>query len=89
MIPDMMPSLEDEDMALLRSTRRRNSTGRTLPEYRTLACPKYGHRITWCRQICTPIGNKGDCGRLAPHAMIGKTQAAIAAFNEARRAKSP
>ena len=59
------------------------SPGARLPEYRTLACPRYGHRITWCRQICTPIGTMGDCGRLAPHAMVGKTQAAIAAYNEA------
>lgn len=71
-------------MSLLRPKNRRGRPGRRLPEYLTLACPRYGHRITWCRQICTPIGNKGDCGRLAPHAMVGKTQAAIAAYNEAR-----
>jgi len=71
-------------MPLLRPINQRNLSGRRLPEYRTLACPKYGHRITWCRQICDPIAGKGDCGRLAPHAMIGKTQAAIAAYNEGR-----
>jgi hypothetical protein len=71
-------------MSLLKPKHQRNISGRPLPEYRTLACPRYGHRITWCRQICTPIGNKGECGRLAPHAMIGKTQAAIAAFNASR-----
>jgi len=76
-------------MPLLRPKHERNPSGRPLPEYLTIACPKYGHRITWCRQICTPIGDKGDCGRLAPHAMIGKTQAAIAAFNEARGVKQP
>ncbi len=68
-------------MSLLKPKHHRNPSGRSLPEFRTLACPRYGHRITWCRQICTPIGNKGECGRLAPHAMVSKTQAAIAAFN--------
>ena len=71
-------------MSLLKPKHLRNLSGRDLPEFRTLDCPSYGHRITWCRQICTPIGNKGECGRLAPHAMVGKTQAAIAAFNAAR-----
>ena len=71
-------------MALLRPKHLRNPSGKPLPPYRTLLCPKYGGRNTWCRQLCTPIGNMGDCGRLAPHAMVGKTQAAIAAFKQAR-----
>ena len=71
-------------MSLLRPTTARTRSDRRLPEYRTLSCPPYGHRITWCRGICTPIGDKGACGRLAPHAMIGRTQAAIAAFKQAR-----
>jgi hypothetical protein len=33
--------------------------------------------------LCTPIAGKGDCGRPAPHAMVGRTQAAIAAFKAA------
>lgn len=70
-------------MSLLRPKSQRNRSDRRLPEYLTIACPRYGHRITWCRQICTPIGATGDCGRLAPHAMIGKTQAAIAAYKRA------
>ena len=71
-------------MSLLRPKHERNPSGRRLREYLTLGCPRYGHRITWCRMMCTPTGNKGDCGRLAPHAMIGKTQAAIAAYNESQ-----
>jgi hypothetical protein len=73
-------------MALLRPKHERNRRGRALPEYRTLGCKAYerGHRVTWCRLICTPIGNKGPCGRLAPHAMVGRTQAAIAAYKESR-----
>ncbi len=72
-------------MSILQPKSDRDLSRRGLPEYRTLTCPRYGHRITWCRQICTPTGTLGDCGRLAPHAMIGKTQAAIAAYNEAHR----
>ncbi|MCU0305969.1 MAG: hypothetical protein MUC56_18090 [Thermoanaerobaculales bacterium] len=76
-------------MALLRPKNQRNRSGRPLPQYLTLACPRYGHRITWCRQICTPIGLRGECGRLAPHAMTSKTQAAIAAYNASRAATLP
>jgi len=71
-------------MSLLRPKSERGRPGRRLPEHLTLSCPRYGHRITWCRLMCTPIAGKGDCGRLAPHAMIGKTQAAIAAYNQSR-----
>jgi hypothetical protein len=76
-------------MALLRPKNERKQSGRPLPQYLTLGCPRYGHRITWCRQICTPIGNRGECGRLAPHAMVGKTQAAIAAFKASRAVARP
>jgi hypothetical protein len=69
-------------MPLLRPRKKR--AGKRLPEYRTLRCPQYGYRNTWCRQLCTPIGDKGQCGRLAPHAMVGKTQAAIASYNHAK-----
>ncbi len=69
-------------MSLLRPKHDRKPK-RGIPEYRTLGCVAYerGHQITWCRLICKPIGNMGACGRLAPHAMIGRTQAAIAAYN--------
>lgn len=72
-------------MSLLRSKRDRKPK-RRLPDYRTLGCVAYerGHRITWCRFICAPIGDMGACGRLAPHSIIGKTQAAIAAYKAAR-----
>jgi len=72
-------------MALLRPKHERNPRGRTLPEYVTIQCAAFGrgHRVSWCRLMCEPIGNKGACGRLAPHAMVSKTQVAIAAYNEA------
>ena len=76
-------------MALLRPKHERNPRGRKLPEYRTLGCASYerGHRVTWCRFLCTPIGNKGACGRLAPHSIVGRTQAAIAAYKAAQAEK--
>ena len=76
-------------MPLLRPKHERNPKGRALPEYRTLGCAVYerGHRVTWCRLLCTPIGNKGACGRLAPHSLVGKTQAAIAAYKAEQAAK--
>ncbi len=72
-------------MSLLRSKHDRKPK-RRVPEYCTLGCVAYerGHQITWCRLICTPIGNMGACGRLAPHSMIGRTQAAIAAYKAAK-----
>lgn len=70
-------------MALLRprderpdfSTRRRIHT--------VVRCPLNGHQVGACRGLCEP-SPEGDglCGRLAPHALIGRTQAAIAAHNE-------
>ena len=71
-------------MPLLRPKNRRNRTGKRLPEFRTLRCAQYGYRNTWCRQLCTPVGAIGQCGRLAPHAMVGRTQAAIASFKKAK-----
>lgn len=72
-------------MSLLRPKTDRKLDRRTFPEYHTLECVAYerGHGITWCRHICKPIGDLGECGRLAPHAITSKTQAAIAAYNAA------
>ena len=63
-------------MALLRpkSERRR----RTFRSYTVIMCPYNGHQVSFCRGLCTPYEGYGHCGRLAPHAMIGRTQAATA-----------
>jgi len=45
-----------------------------------LCCPLNGHQVSWCRGLCEPIEGQGVCGRQAPHAMVGRTQAAIAAY---------
>jgi len=75
-------------MPLLKPRDQRNPKNRTLPPYRTLGCAVYerGHRVTWCRFLCTPVGDKGACGRLAPHSIVGKTQAAIASYKAAHSA---
>jgi hypothetical protein len=46
-------------------------------------CPLNGHQVGACRGLCTP-SPEGDglCGRLAPHALVGRTQAAIASHEE-------
>ena len=45
-----------------------------------MRCPLNGHQAGACRGLCEP-SPEGDglCGRLAAHALIGRTQAAIAA----------
>lgn len=54
---------------------------RSLPAYRSLACPYNGRQVSFCRGLCAPIAGVGACGRLAPHAMLGRTQLAIARYN--------
>ena len=57
--------------------RRRRS--RSLQLYTVLTCPFNGHQVGPCRGLCTPIVGVGHCGRVAPHAMMGRTQLAILA----------
>ncbi len=68
-------------MPLLRPKHERRNRG--LPEYRILTCPLNGHQVSFCRGLCQPLDGHGVCGRLAPHAMVGRTQAAIAAYEAA------
>ena len=65
-------------MALLRPRTERKRIA--LRSYTTIECPYNGHQVSFCRGLCEPINGKGHCGRLAPHAMIGRTQAAIASY---------
>jgi hypothetical protein len=44
-----------------------------------VTCPFNGHQVGWCRALCTPLAGVGTCGRPAPHAIMGRTQLAIAA----------
>jgi hypothetical protein len=44
-----------------------------------VTCPYNGHQVGWCRGLCTPVAGVGACGRPAAHALMGRTQRAIAA----------
>jgi len=46
-------------------------------------CPRTKNRSNWCHGWCTPTNGLGDCGRVAPHGLLGRTQLAILA-HEAR-----
>ena len=65
-------------MALLRPRHQRKRT--KLRAYTTITCPHNGHQVGWCRSLCEPIDGHGDCGRVAPHSLVGRTQAAIAGY---------
>ena len=55
--------------------------------YSVPRCPLNGHQVSFCRGLCTSSAlGRGLCGRLAPHGLIGRTQAAIAAHERRRRA---
>lgn len=52
-------------------------SGKKLPQYTYLGCSITRHRAASCRRMCVPIGGIGACGRLAPHSMVSRIQAAI------------
>lgn len=68
---------------MLRPSEDRPKLGAKLRMHTVLRCPLNGHQVGACRGLCTP-SPEGDglCGRLAPHALIGRTQAAIAGHEE-------
>ena len=65
-------------MALLKPKQERKRT--KLRTHTALRCPFNGHQASWCRSLCEPISGQGPCGRPAPHAVMGRTQVAIAAY---------
>ena len=74
-------------MALLRPKHQRKRT--SLRSYVTITCPHNGHQVSWCRALCEPIDGQGDCGRVAPHSLVGRTQVAIAIFQEKSAIATP
>jgi acyl-coenzyme A thioesterase PaaI-like protein len=53
-------------------------TKRGFREYTYLGCPLTRNRSAWCFRLCVPDGKgKGQCGRVAPHGLKGRTQLAI------------
>jgi hypothetical protein len=65
-------------MSLLRPKERRRRT--SFRSYTVIRCPYNGHQVSFCRGLCEPIDGHGHCGRIAAHAMISRTQAAIASY---------
>jgi len=61
-------------MAMRRVVRR---TRARVPEYTFLGCSLTKSRTAWCHRVCTPVQGIGACGRVAPHALLGRTQEAI------------
>ena len=55
---------------------------RMILEYRFTGCPLTKSNSCWCHQLCVPVNGNGKCGRIAPHALIGKTQEAIRKYRE-------
>ena len=70
-------------MALLRPRDERPDFATMRRTHTVVRCPLNGHQAGACRGLCEP-SPQGDglCGRLAAHALIGRTQAAIAAHEE-------
>ena len=48
-----------------------------VPEYTCLGCPLTKSHSLWCHRLCVPKEGIGFCGRVAPHAVTGRTQEAI------------
>lgn len=65
--------MRDRKNHFLKEPKRR---GREAPVI-SCGCPMVRYRAAWCMSLCEPIRGIGTCGRLAPHAMLGKTQKAI------------
>ena len=58
-----------------------------VPEYTCLGCPLTKSHSLWCHRLCVPKEGIGFCGRVAPHAVMGRTGAAILKYklNRARQ----
>jgi hypothetical protein len=48
-------------------------------------CTRTANRTTLCFRLCRPVEGMGECGRVAGHAQLGRTQLAILASR--RRAR--
>jgi hypothetical protein len=49
-------------------------------------CPRTKNRSNWCYRMCVPHDGVGQCGRVAPHAVMGRTQQAILARKASQQA---
>jgi hypothetical protein len=55
-----------------------------VPRHSSIVCTVSGV-VSICRGLCEPIMGIGACGRLAPHALIGRTQRAIQSYRLIQR----
>ena len=60
-------------MARLRRHRRKPLRSSA---HRLRGCPLTRNLSGWCHGYCAPIHGRGVCGRIAPHAILGRTQQA-------------
>ena len=73
-------------MVTAKTKKRRVKTSTGLKEYTYLGCPLTRNRSPWCFRLCTPDDEgHGQCGRVAPHALKGRTQVAIETHNQRKR----
>ncbi len=57
-----------------------------LSRYIRLGCPLTKSNSKWCYGMCKPVKGLGFCGRVAPHAIEGRTQKAIRLHKESKKA---
>ena len=57
------------------------------PDY-TL-CTRAVNRTSLCFRLCRPVAGRGECGRIAGHAFLGRTQLAILAARRREPAAAP
>ena len=72
-------------MAIRRVVRRYR---RPVPEYTSRGCPLTKSHTARCHRVCTPVGGIGFCGRIAPHALLGRTQQAILSHRHRQTAEA-
>ncbi len=73
-------------MGLLRPKDERNAVRLETRIATAVTCPYNGHQVGGCRGLCAPVAGVGHCGRPAAHALMGRTQRAIAAQTALRPA---
>ncbi|UCG88659.1 MAG: hypothetical protein JSW71_09015 [Gemmatimonadota bacterium] len=77
-IPGSNMTIEDK--------KRTIRTSKGIREYTYLGCPLTRNRSAWCFRICIPdVEGHGNCGRVAPHGLKGRTQLAIESQNRKQR----
>jgi hypothetical protein len=52
-------------------------------------CSRTANRTSLCFRLCQPTKGMGECGRVAGHAQLGRTQLAILAQRRRDRVKQP